>query len=575
MNKKIISSDIKLSWQKSDAMAGLFVRILMAFLTLGICSHAQADSPRPNVLLVVADDLGFADLGYLGSEINTPNIDRLAAQGVQFTDFHTAFTCSPTRAMLLTGVDSHLAGLGNMAEELADNQRGKPGYEGYLNQRVESLATILKSAGYNTYMAGKWHLGKGEGQGPESHGFDRSFALLSGGASHYADMKPAYAQYKEQKAGYREDGVLLTTLPDNFQYSSQFYVDQLLGYIQSGKQEKPQHPFFAYLAFTAPHWPLQASEQAIAEYRGKYDQGYEQLHKERFAKQRALGLVTGEPAAMPAGSRQWASLSSDAKSKSIRAMEIYAAMVTEMDKHLGRLLARLERQGELDNTLVIFLSDNGAEGHDVDATWPKDQFPKVYNWVMNNHDFSLEAMGKVDSYVFYGPEWAWAGAPGFYGYKGFSSEGGSHVPAFLSYPKAIEAGRVDELVRVKDMVPTILDIVGVRAAADKKPSADKAAVHPISGRSILPALQGKPMAPVNFISELFGKRVVRSGDWKATHMPSPMGNGQWRLYNIRNDRAEQQDLALKNPDKLKQLITLWDDYARRNNVILPNWVSGY
>nr|WP_243749554.1 arylsulfatase [Pseudoteredinibacter isoporae] len=545
-------------------------------MALGMSYQAQANSPRPNILLVVVDDLGFADLGYLGSEIKTPNIDRLAEQGVQFTDFHTAFTCSPTRAMLLTGVDSHLAGLGNMAEEMADNQRGQPGYEGYLNQRVESLATILKSAGYNTYMTGKWHLGKGEGQGPESHGFDRSFVLLPGGASHYADMKPAYAQHEGQKAGYREDGVLLKTLPERFQYSSQFYVDQLLDYIQSGKQKQSQKPFFAYLAFTAPHWPLQASEQAIAEYQGRYDKGYEQLHKERAAKQRALGLISGEPAVMPPGSRKWESLSSEEKSQSSRAMEIYAAMVSEMDKHFGRLLKSLEQQGDLENTLVIFMSDNGAEGHDVDATWPKDQFPKVYNWVMNNHDFSLRAMGKVDSYVFYGPEWAWAGAPGFYGYKGFSSEGGSHVPAFLTYPKTIKAGRVDQLVRVKDIVPTILDITGIKGRASKSPSSEeKTAYHPISGRSILPALQGKAMAPVNFITELFGKRVVRSGDWKAILMPIPMGNGQWQLFNIRDDRAERKNLALKNPDKLKELITLWDDYARRNNVILPNWVSGY
>ncbi len=547
------------------------------FLVLGMFVQTQADSLRPNVLLVVADDLGFADLGYLGSEIKTPNIDRLAAQGVQFTDFHTAFTCSPTRAMLLTGVDSHLAGLGNMAEEMAENQQGKPGYEGYLNQRVQSLGTILKSAGYHTYMAGKWHLGKGEGQGPESHGFDRSFAMLSGGASHYADMKPAYAKYKDQKAAYREDGVLLKQLPKSFQYSSQFYVDQLLDYIQSGKQQTSQKPFFAYLAFTAPHWPLQASEQAIAEYKGQYDQGYEQLHKARAAKQRALGLMQGETAAMPEGSRRWVSLSSEEKRKSSRAMEIYAAMVSELDRHLGRLLQTLEQQGDLENTLIIFMSDNGAEGHDVDATWPKEQFPKVYNWVMENHDFSLKAMGKVDSYVFYGPEWAWAGAPGFYGYKGFSSEGGSHVPALLTYPQAIKSGRMDELVRVKDIVPTVLDIVGIKtgSASEKTSSEDKNSYHPITGRSVLPALRGEAMTPVNFITELFGKRVVRSGNWKAILMPSPMGNGQWQLFDIVNDRAERKDLASSKPEKLKELVALWDDYARRNNVILPNWVSGY
>ncbi|WP_299772038.1 arylsulfatase [uncultured Pseudoteredinibacter sp.] len=553
-------------------LQGLIYCSAFLCLQLALLLDANASSQPPNILLVVADDLGYGDLGYLGSEIKTPNIDRLAAQGAQFKDFHTAFTCSPTRAMLLTGVDSHLAGLGNMAEEMADNQRGQPGYEGYLNQRVESVASILKNAGYDTYMTGKWHLGKGEGKGPESHGFDRSFVLLPGGASHYGDMKPAYAIKKGQKALYREDGKLLSALPKSFKYSSEFYVDQLMEYIAEGKQNNTEKPFFAYLAFTAPHWPLQAPKSAIEKYQGRYEQGFEVLHQARFKKQKDLGLINGEAAKMPKNSRRWNCLSDKEKRRSAKSMEIYAAMVSEMDRHLGRMLNSLEQAKELENTIVLFLSDNGAEGHDLDATWPPQQFPKVNRWIRQNHDFAMTAMGDVDSYVLYGPEWAWAGAPAFHGYKGYASEGGSHVPALISFPGKIKPGQVDQLVRVKDMVPTLLQLAGIKRSAEAD---NEQALHPITGRSVVPALQGEKMAPVSFISELFAKRVVRFGDWKATHMPKPIGREQWQLFNVTEDRAERHDLAKQHPKKLKELIALWDDYAQKNKVILPNWVSGY
>lgn len=552
------------------------------FWGLLFSSYCLADAQPPNVLLVVADDLGYGDLGYLGSEIKTPTIDRLAAQGVRFADFHTAFTCSPTRAMLLTGVDSQLAGLGNMAEEMADNQRGRPGYEGFLNHRVQSLGSIFSDAGYRTFMTGKWHLGADDKQGPDQHGFDRSFVLLPGGASHFSDMKPAYAKTHGQKAAYREDGKRLKALPDDFYYSSQFYVDKMLSYLyddkQPSKNETPntdesviniseKKPFFAYLAFTAPHWPLQAPKAAIDHYRGRYSQGYEVLHEQRLQKQRKLGLISAA-ADMPPGSRKWSSLSVADQKRSARAMEIYAAMITEMDRHLGRLLKKLARHNDLNNTIIVFMSDNGAEGHDLESTWPSDKFPKVNRWIKDNHNFDSVSMGKPDSYVLYGQEWAWASAPGFKGYKGYSSDGGSHVPALLSFPKLIKPSRLDILVRVKDIAPTLLELSNTRLKSEGE-------YHPISGRSVVPALMGKPMQEVSFVSELFGKRVVRLGDWKAVLMPPPAGNNKWQLFNIKKDRAEKRDLSLSHPKKLADLVLLWDDYVKKNNVILPNWVSGY
>ena len=209
----------------------------------------------PNVLMIVVDDMGFSDLGSFGGEIETPNLDKLAYDGIRFTNFHASTMCSPSRAMLMTGVDSHLTGLGNMAEELAPNQKGQPGYEGHLNDRVVTLATLLQDAGYGTYLAGKWHLGGGSGKGPSFRGFDRSFALVSGGASHFADMRPAYAPSPEIKANYSEDGKKLTELPAEFEYSTQYYADRMMDYLRG---HDPNQPFFAYLAYTAPHWPLQA-----------------------------------------------------------------------------------------------------------------------------------------------------------------------------------------------------------------------------------------------------------------------------------------------------------------------------
>lgn len=542
-----------------------YIFLLSSFL---FSVFAAAES-RPNILLVVADDLGFADVGFMGSEIRTPNLDSLAEEGIIFTDFHTAFTCSPTRAMLLTGVDSHLAGLGNMAEELAPNQRGKPGYEGYLNQRVTSIARELKDSGYRTYMTGKWHLGMAKDQGPSARGFERSFAMLSGGASHYGDMRPAYGTKEGGIAPYRQDGKKLEQLPKSFRYSSEFYADQLLDYLKTDEknQQRSEKPFFAYLSFTAPHWPLQAPKQAIEQYRGVYDIGYEALQEQRLARQQQLGLID-ELAAMPPGTARWSEMTASEKRQSARSMEVYAAMVSEMDRHLGRVVQHLEQQGQLDNTVIVFLSDNGAEGHDLEATWPQAVFPKVNSWIRNNHDFSYPAMGLPGSYVLYGPGWAQAGAPGFYGYKGFASEGGSHVPAFVYYPKALKPRRIDDLVRVIDLAPTLLQFAGVSSAPRKNKLA-------MTGRSILPSLQGQSQEPVSFISELFAKRVVRHGEWKAVHMPPPIGSGQWQLYHIATDRAERKDLAGEKPKVLAQMRGLWQNYQKRNGVILPDFVSGY
>ncbi|MEM7282366.1 MAG: arylsulfatase [Pseudomonadota bacterium] len=539
---------------------------------------ADADD-RPNILIIVADDLGYSDLGSFGGEIETPNLDELANNGVRMVNFHVAPTCSPTRAMLLTGVDNHIAGLGNMLEERAPNQAEQPGYEGYLNDRVVSLPQILNDQGYATFLSGKWHLGLTDETGPTVQGFEKSFSMLQGGASHFNDMAPIYAEDPDNvpKAKYREDGQLLDELPPEFEFSSQFYVDKMIDYIESDSESG--RPFFAYLSFTAPHWPLQAPEDVIDKYKGRYDDGYEALQKTRLLAQQGLGIVPEEAGlgALEVDAVPWSELDDQQKKISARSMEIYAAMVDNMDAETGRLIRYLKDKNLLNNTLVLFLSDNGAEGHDMEGLWNPQEFPAAYKWIMESHDFSLDGMGGENSYVLYGPGWGGAAAPAMQGYKAFPTEGGTRSAAFVHFPKEFNGGVLaHHLMHVKDITPTILDLVGVERPGD---SYRGRPIEPITGLSVLPVWRGQVSvagASDRMLgTELFGKRAIRHRNWKIVHMPEPHGTGDWQLYDLDTDLGEANDLAAEQPEKLTEMVELWDRYAEENNVILPDWVSGY
>lgn len=537
-------------------------------------SATPAAVEPPNVLLIVVDDMGYSDLGSFGGEIATPNLDKLAFNGIRFSNFHMSTMCSPSRAMLLTGVDSHLTGLGNMLEELSPNQKGQPGYEGHLNDRVVTVATLLRDAGYGTYLSGKWHLGSESGQDPSARGFERSFALASGGASHFADMRPAYAPSPEIKAHYTEDGERLSELPAAFDYSSQFYVDRMIDYLDQHDRNKP---FFAYLSFTAPHWPLQAPDAAIERHRGRYDAGYDQLTAARLAKLKELGLIPAdaERGRRSPKERPWDELTAAEQATEIRAMEIYAAMIDEVDRHTGRLLDYLDTDGLLDNTVVLFLSDNGPEGHDLDETWPADAFPAIRRTIEETHDFSYESMGRPGSYTLYGPNWANAGSPAFSLHKAFPNEGGTRVTAFIHYPAMIEnPGIAHDFVYVTDVTPTLLELAGIDAPAGEYAGRP---VERISGESFTQILSGQPRDSSERTTalELIGKRAVRKGSWKLVHVPAPWGSGDWQLFDVGSDLAERNDVAADNPEIVTELKAAWDRYAEENNVILPDWVSGY
>ena len=536
--------------------------------TLAEAPVVQTSESRPNILLVVVDDMGYSDIGSFGGEIPTPHIDALAMAGTRFTDFQVLPACSPTRASLLTGREPHGVGFGSLAEELADNQKGRDAYAGALPVDVVTLPSLLQIAGYKTYMAGKWHLGYEAGRGPGFFGFDRSVALLDGGASHFPDMRPAYAPDPNAIARYTLDDIPVTQAPANFEYSSQFYADSLIEFIG----DSPQEPFFGYLSFTAPHWPLQAPEDTIAGFEESYVSGYEQLRDQRLAAMKSMGLIAPDTplSELPPKVRPWGELTTDEQAREARAMAVYAAMISEIDQNLGRVIDHLTRIDALDNTVIVFFSDNGAEGHDLNETWPGDLFPKIRKVIDERFDHSTEAMGQPGSYTLYGAGWAHASAPHLKLYKGFPTEGGTRVAAFMKLPNA--AGQPSlwrEQVSVRDVMPTLLELARAPVPA--------AVADGLVGRSLLSVLQGKDSTPSHptLAIEFLGKNAVRDGQWKLVRLPPPYGTGEFQLYDLSSDLGERHDVAAQHPERVSQMRGLYQDYVARLGVVEPNWVSGY
>ena len=533
-------------------LAALGVLMLGASQALAVPTVKQ-----PNILLVVADDLGFSDLSALGSEIQTPNLDKLVADGRLMLDFHAAPSCSPTRAMLMSGNDPHLAGLGMMSEarkRLPAGAEVRAGYEGVLGANVATLAELLRDAGYRTYITGKWHLGMQPAQQPQRRGFDQAYVLLEGGAAHFKqanmDLQSNYS------ATYLHNGEPIE-LPDDF-YSSTWYTDRLIDLIDQGKAS--DKPFFAFAAYTAPHWPLQAPDQYLAQYRGRYDQGYEAIAHERLERQRKAGLV---PADFPMdaqleGVPSWASLSDEQKRQSARTMEVYAAMVTALDAQVGRLVEHLRKTGELDNTLILFMSDNGPEN----ATRVDPE------WIKANFDNRLDNYGRRDSFLMIGSAWAQVSALPSRRYKMTTYQGGIRVPAFVHYPATIKAGRSEELASVRDIMPTLLQLAGAPMPGIQYRDRD---IVPPQGTSALDYLQGKD-SQIHARDEALGWEIngsasLRKGPmkllWDATD-----GKPSWHLYDLRKDPGEHHDIAVEHPAQVVQMLRDWKAYAQRSNIAI-------
>jgi arylsulfatase len=542
-----------------------FCLLLLTFIGVPIGQSAEG---QPNILLVVADDLGFSDLGVTGGEIATPNIDALARAGTLFTEFHVAPNCGPTRGSLLTGLDYHRAGMGGNQGVAAENQKNLPAYQGHLRKDVVSLAELLQTAGYHTYMAGKWHMGEDARNMPGGRGFERSYALLNGAASHWADQAPIIPGHKTQ---YTENDQPVEKLPPDF-YSTTAYTDRIIGYIAENAADG--RPFFAYLSYTAPHNPLHAPDDAIAKYRGRYDAGWDTLAAERTARLRQLGLLKKSQIASPRPDwvLAWNEMTPEQKAARARDREVYAGMIDYMDTSIGRVFNYLRDIGAYENTMIVFMSDNGpSKTAIVDYIALGGETATFFE----QFDNRIENRGRPGSSTDIGPGWAFASATPLRLFKGYITQGGIRVPLIIKPAgQPTKARRVDAPIHVMDLMPTFLELAGVLPPTEWQ----GIKVARIQGRSIGPLIKGNmdnSWMERGLGWESYGMDAFRLGDWKIVRMPEPYGNGTWQLYHLGDDPGETSDLVGKKPERVKQMAAAWTQYAESNEVVHPDRPVAY
>jgi arylsulfatase A-like enzyme len=501
-------------------------------------ASSQADdrqeARRPNIVLIMADDLGWSDLGCYGGEIETPHLDALAQNGLRFTQFYNTARCCPTRAALLTGLYQHQAGIGHMTGD-----DGLPAYRGFLNDRCLTLAEALKPAGYATLMTGKWHVGSAPGQWPLDRGFDRFWGVPAGGGVYFKET----LQVRRGVAFVQDEERIEP--PDDL-YVTDTFTDRALEYLdQAARTDKP---FFLYLAHIAPHWPLQAKPADIEKYAGRYDAGWDAVRARRFARQQEISLL---PACTELSPRHpqaeaWSNMSEDACRDLAYRMAVYAAQIDCIDQNVGRLVAKLNELGRLENTLILFLSDNGcsAEGGPGGFSRGKDGAP----------------IGTGLSYASVGLEWANVSDTPFRKFKMDVHEGGIATPLIAHWPAGIAArGELRHQVgHVIDLMPTLLELAGVEYPKDRQGRPPL----PLEGKSLVPAFRNQPVSRDALFWEHQGNKAVRQGDWKAI----AAGRGSWELYNLAADRTELHNVAAEHPEKTRELADLWQAWAERAGV---------
>ena len=518
--------------------------IPLGILYSGCMSDGNRD-PRPNIVLIVADDLGYGDIGCYGGDIETPNIDALAGSGIRFSRFHTAPMCAPTRAMLLSGNDNHIAGMGGqgrVSEVFGD--------EGRLTDRIIPVPALLRDTGYHTYMVGKWHLGNKPESNPHQKGFEHSFALLEGAGNHYNNHSALGGGYSH----YTEDGDS-TTWADG-KYSTDFYTDKLIEYIDQNK--KDERPFFAYAAYTSPHWPLQVDRKYWKKYKGHYDGGYGKLREKRLNSLKQAGMIPQEALLPPLHESvlPWESLSDEDKMKEARKMELYAGMVDNLDHNVGRLIQYLKRAGMYENTLFVFISDNGAAHRDFINNDNLQVLREYYN-----DDY--ENMGNADSYISYGPQWAEACSAPFRYFKHYATEGGINTTLIVSGQGVNRKNEIDHVfATVQDLAPTFYELAGTTYPE----TYGGHAVYPLKGISLVPFLSGITDVIHDddyvFAIEHYGNAMLRKGNWKITNFIYPFRAGNFKLYNLSDDLAERNDLKEMNPEKYEDLLAEWERFSR-------------
>jgi arylsulfatase A-like enzyme len=528
---------------------------------------------RPNILLILGDDIGFSDLGCYGGEIQTPNLDSLATNGLRFTQFYNTSRCCPTRASLLTGLYPHQAGVGHMMVD-----RGAPGYRSNLNRECVTLAEVLRAGGYRTYMCGKWHVTNKDGptddnsNWPLQRGFEKFYGTIRG-----------YGNFFDPSSLCRQNTFITPANDPDYKPRQFYYTDALsdnaVRFLQQHEQDSADRPFFMYVAYTAAHWPMQALEKDIAKYRGKYDSGYEPVRQARLERLKKLGLVDPKWDCAPTIG-DWSGVTR--KPWEARCMEVFAAMIDNMDQGIGRILAELKRTGRLDNTIIFYLNDNGACAEDMGRTRlpePKaselkpmgpDTLQTRIRLPMQTRDGRAVKSGPrvmpgpADSYIACGRDWANVSNTPFREYKHWVHEGGISTPLIVHWPAGIPAARKGkpetQAGHIIDLMATCVELSGVTYPREWQGKA----IKPMEGISLVPAFQGKPLnrtAPLFWEHE--SNRAVRQGRWKLV----AKADQRWELYDMEADRTEMHDLAAKHPQEVRQLAGDWDAWAARANVL--------
>jgi len=501
----------------------------------------KAVKDKPNIILIMADDMGFSDLGCYGSEIDTPNLDGLAAEGLRFNQFYNAARCCPTRASLITGLYPHQAGIGGMTDGKRGDVKPSGSYQGYLNKHCVTIAEVLKKAGYTTLMAGKWHVGENRPHWPVDRGFDRYYGLISGAANYFDITK---GKRKCTVRRFAIDSKPHVPSPENF-YITDAFTDNALKFLD---QHAPgDDPFFLYLAYTAPHWPLHALPQDIKKYKGKYKMGWDELRKQRHKRMIKMGIVDEKWPLSPRddGAVSWESVE-DKELMDLK-MAVYAAQINRMDRNIGKILAKLKQLGKEEDTLVMFLSDNGA----CHESGPLG-FDARHNGI---------PPGGVDSYMSYGKSWANAGNTPFRLFKKYTHEGGIATPLIARWPTVIkQKGQItSQPGHIIDIMATCADIAGAKYPKSFKGQK----IIPMEGKSLLPVFLGKKREPHEYLFwEHLTHEAVRHGKWKLVAEK----RGDWELYDLEKDRTELNNLADVYPQVARQLKSKYQHWAERVGV---------
>ena len=516
------------------------------------CSSLEKNKEsKPNILLIVADDLGYTDLGCFGSEIYTPNINNLSKNGITFTNFHTSPLCAPTRAMLLSGVDNHIAGIG-----IQGYNSDLFGYEGKLSNRIKTIPSILKTSDYHTFISGKWHLGGDLNSDPIKKGFDQSYVLLPGAGNHYSNRKVIQG-YPD--SSYSENGKKTVWKYGN--YSTDYFTDKIIEYISNSKTNNK--PFFAFATYTSPHWPLQVDEKFTDKYEGIYNSGYDKLKEERFKNLKKLNIISSS-ASLPKSHQRlkpWNDLSNSDKKIESKKMELYAGMIENLDFNIGRIINYLKKIDEYENTLIVFMSDNGAAAEDFYNN------PIYGPYLKDNFSVEYDDMGKENSFISLGTGWAEASSAPFKYFKGLPTQGGIVSPLIISgYGVSKKDYFSKKFITLLDIAPTLYDFGKI----DFKNNNFNLSLQ---GSSLKKYLSGKN----NYIHkkgyvfgfEHSGYSFIIKDNWKLVNYESPFDIKNFELYNLKNDPIEEINLKEKEVKIFNDLLEEWNIFSKKNKLILP------